>query len=133
MHTFPIQIRFNDVDMLGHVNNVMYGHYFDMARYQFMVQKFGDLVNLRRSRYIFIMVRTEYDFLQPSFMKDRLHVETSLARVGNKSIQFKQSIVDDKGVVRVNCVSVMSSFDREAGTSFEIGPEWRAALTGTPQ
>ena len=132
MHTFPIQIRFNDVDILGHVNNVMYGHYFDMARYQFMIQKFGDLVDLRRSRYIFIMVRTEYDFIQPSFMEERLHVETSLARVGNKSIQFKQSIVDSNGVVKVNCVSVMSSFDKESGTSFEISPEWRAVLTGTP-
>jgi acyl-CoA thioester hydrolase len=132
MHTFPIQIRFNDVDILGHVNNVMYGHYFDMARYQFMIQKFGDLVDLRHSRYIFIMVRTEYDFLQPSFMEERLHVETSMVRVGNKSIQFKQSIVDNKGVVKVNCVSVMSSFDKESGTSFEISPEWKAALEGTP-
>jgi len=128
MHTFPIQIRFNDVDILGHVNNVMYGHYFDMARYDFMMQTIGRLVDLRNSRHIFIMVRTEYDFMQPSFMEERLHVETSLLRIGNKSIQFRQSILDDKGVVKVNCVSVMSSFDRETGTSFEISPVWRAVL-----
>jgi len=128
MHSFPIQIRFNDVDMLGHVNNVMYGHYFDMARYDFMLRTIGRLIDLRSSRYILIMVRTEYDFIQPCFMEERLHVETALMRVGNKSIHFKQSIVDDKGVVKVNCVSVMSSFDKETGTSFEISPEWKAAL-----
>ena len=128
MHTFPIQIRFNDVDILGHVNNVMYGHYFDMARYDFLMRTIGRLIDLRKSRHILIMVHTQYDFLQPSFMEERLHVETSLFNIGNKSIHFKQSIVDDKGVVKVNCVSVMSSFDKESGKSFEIGPEWRVAL-----
>ncbi|MCL2502203.1 MAG: acyl-CoA thioesterase [Bacteroidales bacterium] len=128
MHSFPIQIRFNDIDILGHVNNVVYGHYFDIARYDFIMQKLGGIVDLRNSRYVFIMVHTEYDFLQPSYMEDRLHVETSLLRIGNKSIHLQQSIVDKKGVVRVTCMSVMSAYDKESGTSFEIGPEWRQVL-----
>ena len=32
MQRTPIQIRFNDIDILGHVNNVMFGHYCDVAR-----------------------------------------------------------------------------------------------------
>ena len=131
---FPVQIRFNDIDLLGHVNNVMYGHYFDMARYDFMKQKLGGLIDFRTSRRILIMVRTEYDFLQPSFLEDRLYVETVLSHTGNKSIQFQQRIVDNHGVARVTCVSVMSTFDKETGKSFEISPEWREALQiDTPQ
>jgi len=129
MTTHPIQIRFNDIDPLGHVNNVMYGHYFDLARYNFLTQKLGSLIDLRTSRYIFIMVRTENDFLCPSFLEDRLHVETSLLRVGNKSIHIQQSVVDEKGVVRAKCLSVMSSFDRKTGKSFEINSEWSEALS----
>jgi len=128
MHTFPIQIRFNDIDPLGHVNNVIYGHYFDMARYDFLVQKLGDLTNLRFSRYIFIVVRTENDFIHPSFLEDQLHVETSLLRVGNKSLHIQQSVVDEKGLVRAKCLSVMAAFDKETGKSFEISTEWREAL-----
>ena len=128
MHTFPIQIRFNDIDILGHVNNVMYGHYFDMARYDFMMKQFT-FVDLRNGRYILIMVRTEYDFIQPSFLEERLYVHTSLQHIGNKSIRFQQSIVDDKGVVRVACTSVMSTFDKETGKSFELSKEWRAMLS----
>ena len=127
MHTFPVQIRFNDVDLLGHVNNVIYGHYFDIARYDFMMKKFN-FVDLRNGRYILIMVRTEYDFIQPSFLEDRLHVHTSLQHIGSKSIRFQQSIVDSKGVVRVNCTSVMSTYDRETGKSFEISGEWKEML-----
>lgn len=128
MHTFPIQIRFNDIDLLGHINNVMYGHYFDMARYDFMMQKLGGVVDLRNSRQILIMVHTEYDFLLPSFLEDKLHVATSLLRTGSKSVHFKQEVVDEFGVVRVKSVSIMSSYDKETGTSFEISPEWRQAL-----
>ena len=129
MHTFPIQIRFNDIDMLGHVNNVVYGHYCDLARYHFLVQKLGGLIDLRTNRYILIMVRTEYDFILPSFMDDVLHVETSLLRIGNKSIHLQQQVMDSKGVVRVKSVSVMSTYDKETGTSFEISEEWKEILT----
>lgn len=128
MHTFPIQIRFNDIDTLGHVNNVMYGHYFDMARYDCMMQKLGSVIDLRCSSRILIMVHTEYDFLQPSFLDDNLHVETHIHSIGNKSVHFKQQVVDNKGTVRATSASVMSSFDKETGTSFEISAEWRQAL-----
>ena len=132
MHTFPVQIRFNDIDTLGHINNVIYGHYFDMARCDFLMQKFGDLFDVRQNRFILIMVHTEYNFLLPSFFGDRLHVETSILRIGGKSIHFTQQVADDKGVVRVTSLSVMSSYDKESGTSFEISAEWRAALASTP-
>ena len=128
MHIFPIQIRFNDIDILGHVNNVMYGHYFDMARYDFLIKSFGNVIDLRNGRHILIMVRTEYDFLLPSFLEERLYVQTSLQHIGNKSIRFQQSIIDDKGTVRVACTSVMSTFDKETGKSFELSDEWRAML-----
>jgi acyl-CoA thioester hydrolase len=128
MYKYPIQIRFNDVDILGHVNNVIYGHYFDLARLDFLIKKFGNAVDLRNGRFILIMVRTEYDFLLPSFLEERIYVQTSLIHIGNKSIQFHQSIVDDKGVVRVNGKSVMSAFDKETGKSFEISDEWKEML-----
>ena len=32
MHTLPIQIRFNDVDQMGHVNNAVIMEYFDIGK-----------------------------------------------------------------------------------------------------
>ena len=29
---FEVQVRFSDIDLLGHVNNVAYFNYFEMAR-----------------------------------------------------------------------------------------------------
>ena len=31
-HVLPIQIRFNDVDKFGHVNNTVYFQFYDTAR-----------------------------------------------------------------------------------------------------
>ena len=30
-HTLPLQIRFNDVDTLGHVNNTVYFSFYDLV------------------------------------------------------------------------------------------------------
>ena len=40
-HSIPVQIRFNDIDMLGHVNNTVYFSFFDLgkARYFEEVKK----------------------------------------------------------------------------------------------
>ena len=34
-HETPLQIRFNDVDVMGHVNNSVYQNYFDVARLRY--------------------------------------------------------------------------------------------------
>ncbi len=31
-HKLPVQIRFNDIDSLGHVNNAIYLSYFDLGK-----------------------------------------------------------------------------------------------------
>ena len=32
MHTLPLQLRFNDVDMMGHVNNAVIMEFFDLGK-----------------------------------------------------------------------------------------------------
>ena len=31
-HTLPLQLRFNDVDLLGHVNNSVYFAFYDLGK-----------------------------------------------------------------------------------------------------
>jgi acyl-CoA thioester hydrolase len=40
IHTTTIQVRFADVDKLGHVNNAKYLTYFEIARMQFFKDEF---------------------------------------------------------------------------------------------
>ena len=34
-HTLPIQLRFNDVDKFGHVNNTVYFSFYDLGKTEY--------------------------------------------------------------------------------------------------
>lgn len=120
----PIQIRFNDVDMVGHVNNVIFGHYCDVARYRYMHEVMPIRQQFMTDNRILILVHTEFDFLTPSTLDDSLFVETVVEGVGERSVRILQEIKDDAGRIHVRSRSVMSTFDKSTGHSFPLPPEW---------
>ncbi|HHV04016.1 MAG: thioesterase family protein [Bacteroidales bacterium] len=124
MHKTPIQIRFNDIDMLGHVNNVMFGHYCDVARTDFFLNNTSYCPDFFKDDKVLILVHTEYDYMMPCFLTDTLFVQTSIKKNGERSLHFLQEVVDDKGTVRVRSRSIMSTFDKSTGKSFPLPREW---------
>lgn len=40
-HSTPIQIRFNDIDQLGHATNSVYQQYFDLGKMAYLDQEIG--------------------------------------------------------------------------------------------
>lgn len=40
-HITPIQIRFNDIDHLGHVNNNAYFAYYDLGKERYIIDVLG--------------------------------------------------------------------------------------------
>ena len=36
-HTLPIQLRFNDVDKFGHVNNTVYFSFYDLGKTEYLL------------------------------------------------------------------------------------------------
>jgi acyl-CoA thioester hydrolase len=58
-----IQVRFSDIDVMGHVNNAVYLSYFEMTR----VHYFRELLGLEwdwKSHGI-LLVRNEIDYIKP--------------------------------------------------------------------
>ena len=60
MTTTPIQMRFADVDMLGHVNNVNQQHYFDVGKSDFFAQVLDPAPNWKQEGLITVSTRTDY-------------------------------------------------------------------------
>ncbi len=105
-----IQIRFADVDMLRHVNNVNLQHYFDLGKNDFFrVVAPGIDVGSQQG---LITARTETDFLAQTRYTDRIEVETGVEKIGNKSFTLIQRIVDKAtGEVKARSLTVMVCFD----------------------
>ncbi len=129
-HSTPIQIRFNDVDSVGHVNNTVLLSYMDYAKLQYL-----NFINkgLQKKASI-VIVHYDVDFFKPVFLEDEIHVETSIVHIGNRSIQFLQRICTGEDINCV-CETVMSGFDPENNTSADIPLEFKktiASFEGNP-
>lgn len=125
--TIDIQIRFADVDMLRHVNNVNIQHYFDTGKNDFFFQTFG--VKPGYTRKGIITAATQTSYLGQTRVDDDIYVETQAEKVGNKSITvFQRIIARPSGEVRAESRSVMVAYDFEKQESIRIPDEWRTQL-----
>ncbi len=125
----PIQKRFADVDMLGHVNNVNLQHYFDLGKSDFFRQVISIYSHLEGTGLITGSTATTY--LLQTRMHDNNAVETCVEKLGNKSLTLYQRIVDlDTGAVNAESRSVMVAFDFDRQATVELPDWWRGALSG---
>lgn len=123
-HSEKIQMRFNDIDVLGHVNNAVQIIYFDYGK----VKYFETLKNqiLDWSGSDLVMVHFEVDFVEPIFRENQIMVKTKVYEIGNKSIKLVQTLQDSEtGHVKSVCRSVMCGFDTKTNESLLISDEWR--------
>ena len=129
MITTPIQIRFSDIDGMGHVNNAVYSSYFDLGRVEYLQRALGD--DFEQQDETVVLVHTEADYKIQTKLKDSIAVQTRVAGIGERSIKMRQEIVDTaSGEVRVSSYSVLSGFSKRTQQSVPIRAEWREVMEG---
>jgi acyl-CoA thioester hydrolase len=128
-HKTPIQIRFNDIDIVGHVNNAVYSEYFDKARLEYFKTVFRQQIDWNKAG--FVIAAIHIDFFSPVFLDDNIFVATIVESIGEKSLNMAQLIFrdgDEEPVARGN--TVMVSFDYMKRSSIEMPVEWKMMLEG---
>jgi len=126
-HQTPLQIRFNDVDVMGHVNNSVYQNYFDIARVRYFEKVFGYRLDWYDTALV--LVHIEIDFLKAVDMYDNVNVLTKIYHLGNKSLRMEQRIVgEDTDDVRCVSQAVLSAFDYESGEATPLLADWREKI-----
>ena len=125
---YPIHVRFSDVDVYGHVNNVKYFEYLQEAR----ISMIRELVPLRR--FSVVVAQTDVDYLQPLlFRAEPYDCRSSITRVGTRSMtgrvrtpRSRSHLGRHRVLARARVVVVF--FDLAGGRSTEPDPEVRAVL-----
>lgn len=71
----PIQVRFSDVDMMGHVSNTVYQNYYDSGKMNYFLEVIPDMdfVNIG-----VVGASVKIDYYKPIYMNTRILVKTVL-------------------------------------------------------
>lgn len=90
----PITVLPEDIDQMGHVNNVVYVRWAQEVAYQHWVTKAPQAL---QEKYAWVVMRHEIDYKSPAFLKDDLQGSTWVAEFsGARSIRFVQILRADK-------------------------------------
>ncbi|MDV2440159.1 thioesterase family protein [Acinetobacter gerneri] len=125
---FPIQTRWADNDMYGHVNNVTYYSYFDTAANALLIQKAA--FDLRNSKIIGLVVDSACSFLQELSYPEIIEVGVAIKKIGTTSLTYDLAIFkqgQNEASAQGHFVHVF--VDRETRKSIPIPVEMRDALT----
>ena len=93
-HVYECHVRFSDVDVYGHVNNVKYFEYYQEARIAFVLS-LRRPVRPRGPRLRQVVARIDVDYKRPILFRPEPYVvETWVTRVGTSSYDLSCRIVD---------------------------------------
>jgi acyl-CoA thioester hydrolase len=120
-----IQIRYADLDALGHVNNSNYLIYFEIARVHYFNELLGKDWDWRNEGMI--LANSSLEFLKPLLIQHEAEVKISTLSVGTKSFELYYEIsVDD--VVFCSGKSVIVAFNSLRNETIPIPSVMREGL-----
>ncbi len=101
----PLEVRPYELDSFQHVNNSVYANYFEIGRWKFREEVFGDINHFKKKKNIFVLYKTEINFLQPCFNFEKLELRTYLIKASPLRIVFAQVLTNADGQLKTNCIS----------------------------
>jgi len=123
-----IEVRFRDIDAMGHVNNAVYFTYFESGRFKFFYSK---PQKKKFPGFAFILAHVSCDYIRPVTMEDRLNLRMWIREIGSKSFKFQYQLVDaaDLASVVATGESVQVCFDYATNISVAISSAMKAQLS----
>jgi len=118
MLTIPIEVRFRDLDAIGHVNNAVYLTYLEQARLAYWAELTGR-VDLRSIDII--LARVEIDYRSPVSLGESLDVAVRCVSLRRSSCTLALILTERKsGRLVAEAQNVVVYYDYAAGRSLPI-------------
>lgn len=112
----PIQIRYTDFDMLGHLNNSTFVTYFEIARLYYFMEigwKLTDVSN--------VVAHFDIDFHKPVVPGDEVICRVKTISIGTKSFQMHYELISkDTSICYSRAHSVQVCIDKKTASAIEI-------------
>ncbi len=87
----PVEVRFRDLDPLGHVNNAVYLSYMELARVRYFQRIVPDWLEEGH----FVVARMEVDYLKPILLGQEVRVGVRAVALGRSSFRMEHRVEAD--------------------------------------
>lgn len=122
-----VQIRFNDIDILGHLNNVVYFSLFDTAKAEYLQQVMEGTMDWRRVETVIANINC--NFMASAYYGESINVYTRCSEMGKRAFTLEQVMVNaDTMQVKAVCSTVMVSYDPDLGITVDISDRARHGI-----
>lgn len=125
--SFPIPIRYADIDAQGHVNNAVYFSFLEQARIEYM-----RMLGIWRVEDNFLSIGTivaeaTCSYKRPILLGDHVLVWARVSRLGNKSYDFEYQITAN-GEEAATARTVQVAYDYATSQSIRVPDDWREKI-----
>ena len=124
---YPLETRWADNDVYGHVNNVAYYSYFDTAVNRFLIEQGGLQPGV--DTVVGFVVHSSANFFMPVSYPDTLEIGLRIIRLGKKSVTWEVGVFSE--VQEPSCVTGVFTHtfvDRSTGRSALIPKQIRETI-----
>lgn len=123
--SMPIQTRWSDNDVYGHVNNVVFYAWFDTVINRWLIREGGLAPSL--SDVIGLCVESRCTYIAPASYPEELAAGLRVGRIGRSSVTYEIGIFREEELLAFGSF-VHVFVDREARRPTPIPPPIRTAL-----
>jgi acyl-CoA thioester hydrolase len=120
-----VDVRYSDIDAMGHVNNAAYATYFEQARMDY----FEHLLDTDLSQEGAVLATISIDYERPIELQHApVSVAIDVPRVGTSSIPMTYEVTRADGELAATGETVQVAFDRETERPYPLPDAWREAI-----
>lgn len=119
-----VPVRFQDLDVAGHVNNAVYVTYLEEARVDYL----KDVLNVELDELNAVVANLEINYRRPIQELGDVTVAVRTLEPGTSSVPMEYEIrVGDEVVATAE--TVMVTVDYETGETYPVPDEWREPVS----
>jgi len=126
-HFLPIQTRWNDNDVYGHVNNVVYYSWFDTVVNEYLIA--SGALDIQASAVVGLVVATQCSYFSELAFPQRVDAGLRVAHVGTASVRYEVALfAQQQDLASAQGHFIHVYVDRASRRPVPLQPALRAAV-----
>jgi len=126
--TYPLQVRYGDLDPQWHVNNARFNTYLEQARTVYLME-----LGLFDGQSYFdlglIVADVHIAYKYPVALNQQITIGVRVEKIGSKSMHIAYAVFDlQTGVELATAETIMVGFDYHQKSSLVIPQHWRDVI-----